>query len=133
MREVGAIPGAVIYRRELWFDMDRALARMEGDPSIPLATHAWEVRDVGRQRGRRVDPRTVSRTLLIKGLEFDNAVVLDADMLDTQNLYVALTRGSTSLTVLSADATIDPNTPKTRSAAPRHRRPRARPKRRGQG
>lgn len=126
MRAVGAIPGAVIYRRELWFDMDRALARMEADPGTPLARHAWEVRDVGRQRGRRVDPRTISRTLLIKGLEFDHAVVLDADKLDTQNLYVALTRGSTSLTVLSADVTIDPTTPKTRSAAPRASRPRAR-------
>lgn len=44
----------------------------------------------------------MSRTLLIKGLEFDHALVLSADELDARNLYVALTRGSRSLTVLTA-------------------------------
>jgi DNA helicase-2/ATP-dependent DNA helicase PcrA len=43
----------------------------------------------------------VSRTVLVKGLEFDHALVLDADSMDAQNLYVAMTRGSRSLTVLS--------------------------------
>jgi DNA helicase-2/ATP-dependent DNA helicase PcrA len=130
MRAVGAIPGAVIYRRELWFDMDRALARMEVDPGTSLARHAWEVRDVGRRRGRRVEPRTISRTLLIKGLEFDHALVLDADKLDTQNLYVAITRGSTSLTVLSAGQFVDPMAPTRRSPTPQARRPRRRARRR---
>jgi hypothetical protein len=43
----------------------------------------------------------VGTTLLVKGLEFDHAVVLDADALDAKNLYVALTRGARSLTVVS--------------------------------
>ena len=37
-------------------------------------------------------------TLLVKGLEFHHAVVLDADAYDARNLYVALTRGSISRT-----------------------------------
>jgi hypothetical protein len=108
MRAIAAMPGGMLHRRELWTDMDRALARFELDPATPLVEHAWRVRDVGRQRGRRVERRSVSRTLLIKGLEFDHALVLDADKLDTNNLYVAITRGSSSLTVLSAGPVIRP-------------------------
>lgn len=108
MQAIRAIPGGILHRRELWVDMDRALARSEVDPATPLVDHAWQVRDVGRQRGRRVETRTVSRTLLVKGLEFDHALVLDADALDVNNLYVAITRGRTSLTVLSAGPVVTP-------------------------
>jgi ATP-dependent exoDNAse (exonuclease V) beta subunit len=46
----------------------------------------------------------VSRTLLVKGLEYDHVLLPDiADFDDAKNLYVALTRGSKSLTVLSKD------------------------------
>ena len=38
--------------------------------------------------------------LLVKGLEYDHAVVLDADSLDAKHLYVAMTRGSKSLTII---------------------------------
>ena len=47
-------------------------------------------------------------TLLVKGLEFHHAVVLDADAYDARNLYVALTRGSNSLTVVSRGQIIQP-------------------------
>jgi DNA helicase IV len=43
---------------------------------------------------------TVSRTLLMEGLQFDHAIVLDAGALDKNNLYVALTRASRTLHVL---------------------------------
>jgi len=122
MRAIDAVPGRVLHRRELWTEMDRALARWEAEPGTALVEHAWRVRDVGRHRGRRVDARSVSRTLLIKGLEFDHALVLDADKLDTNNLYVAMTRGSSSLTVLSAGLVIRPT-----ATVPRTKpRPRAR-------
>ncbi len=52
----------------------------------------------------RILPRcAVGTTLLVKGLEFDHAVVLDADAYDARNLYVALTRGVQSLTVASRE------------------------------
>ena len=51
---------------------------------------------------------TVSRTLLVKGLEYDHAIVLDADKLDTKQLYVALTRGSHRLTILSRQPVLRP-------------------------
>ena len=40
-------------------------------------------------------------TLLLKGLEAEVAVVLDAGNLDARNLYVAITRGSKKLIVCS--------------------------------
>jgi hypothetical protein len=52
----------------------------------------------------------VSRTLLVKGLEFDHAVVLNGAEYDVRNLYVAMTRGSKSLTVLSGSPTMRPPT-----------------------
>ena len=44
----------------------------------------------------------------MKGLEFDHVVVLDADGFDARNLYVALTRGAKSLTIVSRDKIITP-------------------------
>jgi DNA helicase IV len=58
-----------------------------------------------------VDRRIVSRTLLIKGLEFDHAIVANADELDAKELYVAITRGSKSLTILSAKPVIQKPVP----------------------
>jgi len=102
MAVIEVIPGAVLHRRELWRDMGRSVREHLADPEPELAETAWRVRDRGRRGGRRVEIRTVSRTLLVKGLEFDHAVVLNADAHPAPDLYVALTRASRTLTVLSA-------------------------------
>ena len=45
--------------------------------------------------------RVISRTLLVKGLEFDHAIILDfAELNSAKEKYVALTRPRRSLTVL---------------------------------
>ena len=91
----------VLYRRELWNEMKRSVRIYQSEDFDTLHDAAWHVRNQSRILGRRVEPRTVSRTLLVKGLEFDHAIVLDASTLDKKNLYVAMTRGSESLTILS--------------------------------
>ncbi len=99
---IGQIDGAVLYRRELWNEMPRAIRAYQTGDFDSLQDAAWHIRDQARRYGRKVDYRTVARTLLIKGLEFDHAIVLDADQLDdAKNLYVAMTRGAKSLVVLS--------------------------------
>lgn len=108
MARVAAIPSARMHRRELWRDMAKAIQTYASESHPTLREAAWHVRDRGRYAGRRVEHRTVSRTVLVKGLEFDHSLVLDADAHDSRNLYVALTRGSRSLTVLSADRLIPP-------------------------
>jgi DNA helicase-2/ATP-dependent DNA helicase PcrA len=117
MSAIDQIPGRVLHRRELWREMARTLRVFgaEQHPTLPGA--AWGVRDRGRHAGRPVEHRTVSRTLLVKGLEFDHAIVLNADAHDASNLYVALTRGSSSLTVLSAGDSIRPAIPRRSRSA----------------
>ena len=85
----------------------RKAAAIDGQESAhDLRDSAIKVREEVRRVGRAPRRLTIATTLLIKGLEFDHAVVLDADGLRTADLYVALTRGAKSLTVLSGNATI---------------------------
>ena len=96
-----------LYRGELWAEMQQAIALFSSEPEHEtLAKAAWVVRDLGRHHGRKMAPKVVSRTLLVKGLEFDHSIVLDASELETKDLYVAMTRGSSSLTVLSESSTV---------------------------
>ncbi len=53
----------------------------------------------------------VSRPPLIKGLEFDHSIVLDADVLNAKELYVAMTRGTKSLTVIPESPVIQKQPP----------------------
>lgn len=59
-----------------------------------------DMRHTGRPIGHR---KLIGTTLLVKGLEYDHAVILDADALDAKDLYVAMTRGSKSLTIIGAE------------------------------
>lgn len=59
----------------------------------------------GRPTGRR---KLIGTTLLVKGLEFDHAIVLDADSLSRKELYVAMTRGAKSLTIISSSPVLNP-------------------------
>ena len=108
MTVVEATHDAVLHRRELWSEMKRSVSICSRVQSSSLRDVAWSVRDSGRSGGRRVEHRTVSRTVLVKGLEFDHAIVLCADELARSDLYVALTRGSRSLAVLSTTAALRP-------------------------
>lgn len=105
---LGEHPNSVLYRRELYDEMDRAARAVVGGKCTTLVDAAWTVRDRTRHVGRRLGLRTISTTLRVKGLEFAHAVVLAPGALDKKNLYVALTRGSTSLTVISAQPVLHP-------------------------
>ena len=55
---------------------------------------AVHVREQSRLLGRALPRRAVGSNLLLKGLEGEVAVILDADELDSRHLYVSMTRGS---------------------------------------
>lgn len=100
-----------IFRRELLSEMKRAIQSFvdEGFPSVQEA--AFAIRDRTRYVGRKFERNSISRTLLIKGLEFDHVVILNADKFIgrkdfKQHFYVAATRGSQSLTILSRNPII---------------------------
>lgn len=66
-------------------------------------------RNVLRRKGRKVMQKNIGTTLLTKGLEFDNVVILNAQKFDDpRHFYVALTRCSEKLVVISITAVLHP-------------------------
>ncbi|MEK7717106.1 MAG: UvrD-helicase domain-containing protein [Pseudomonadota bacterium] len=102
------IPGVAKVRHELFQEMLRSLKEHETGCHTCLEEAAILARDRTRRTGRAPGRYVISRTLLVKGLEFDHVIVLDANALDRKNLYVALTRGSRSLTVLGTSPILEP-------------------------
>ena len=98
----------MVYRRELLWEMQKAIRVVTAGEAPSLEEAVWVVRNRSRRLGRILPRCAVGTTLLVKGLEFHHAVVLDADAYDAKNLYVALTRGSKSLTIVSRGAVIRP-------------------------
>lgn len=102
------MPNTRVWRRELFYEMCRSLREFSTGQYPDLRSAAWAVRNTTRHVGRRVSKRVISRTLLVKGLECDHCVVLQAESLSVRDLYVALTRGSKSLTILSGSCLLQP-------------------------
>ena len=100
--------GAVKARHELLQEMLRSLKEHETGRHSSLEEAAVLARDRTRRIGRWPGRYVISRTLLVKGLEFDHVLILDANALDRKNLYVALTRGSRSLRVLGTSPILHP-------------------------
>ena len=90
------------YRRDLLNRFLNVLRiHIDGSASTLLeAAHAYQ--SEFRHSGRPVrHTKLIGTTLLVKGLEYDHAVILDADSLSLKELYVAMTRGSKSLTIIT--------------------------------
>ena len=78
-----------------------ALQSCDGTEGNSFYDAAVRAREQNRLLGRPLPKRAVGSTLLLKGLEADTSVILDASDLDSRNLYVATTRGSKRLVVCS--------------------------------
>ena len=104
---VEKLAGKAFYRWDLWRSMHRTLRDHDPTKGISLPDTAWHVRDQGRHHGHKLPRRSIATPLLVKGLEFDHVVILDVARLTTEQLlYVALTRGSRSVTVFSREAIV---------------------------
>jgi DNA helicase-2/ATP-dependent DNA helicase PcrA len=88
------------FRREMFYAMRAALLICISRQSCTLADAIWEVQSRARHAGRMVAKRSVGSTLLVKGLEFDHAVVIHTPGMTRKDWYVALTRASVTLTLL---------------------------------
>lgn len=98
-----ANPDTSAYRRDLLYRFLNVL-KIHIDGGAATLTEAANLyqRDM-RHTGRPISHRKlIGTTLLVKGLEYDHAVLLDADTLDAKDLYVAMTRGSKSLTIIGS-------------------------------
>lgn len=99
-----------LYRRECVFQLRAALRECAGADFGALPDAVAAARTRARHRGRQTHRRTIGTPLLVKGLEFDHAVLLwEPNHLSVQELYVALTRASKSLTIVSRSRTLIPS------------------------
>ena len=98
-----------LYRRECVFQLREALRHCTSETFAELPDMIAAARTRARHRGRLAHRRTIGTPLLLKGLEFDHAALLwEPDHLSVQGLYVALTRASKSLTIVSRSRTLTP-------------------------
>ena len=96
-------PETSAYRRDLLYRFLSVLKiHIDGEGNLTEAANKYQ-REM-RRTGRPVSHcKLIGTTLLVKGLEYEHAVILDADILDAKDLYVAMTRGSNTLTIIGAE------------------------------
>jgi hypothetical protein len=107
--EIGKLPGVRTHRPAVLRACLRALQLCNDTEGLNLHDAALRMREQNRLIGRPLPRRAVGSTLLLKGLEGDLAVILNADGLDSRNLYVAMTRGSKGLIVCSSSPVLKPD------------------------
>jgi DNA helicase-2/ATP-dependent DNA helicase PcrA len=100
---------ARVFRPEVLYCC-RSAMRAAARSQVALLDAVLQARERNRHLGRPVSRRAVGSTLLLKGLEADVAVILNPEMMDAANLYVALTRGARRLVVCSTTAVLMPAT-----------------------
>jgi DNA helicase-2/ATP-dependent DNA helicase PcrA len=103
-----AQPTTFIFRREMLFSMRSALRmKMAGD-AADLSDALWQVQTKIRHAGRQIPYYSVGSTLLVKGLEFANVVIIHSANMNNKDWYVALTRATHRLTILSPKSVLSP-------------------------
>ncbi len=100
-------PEVTTYRRDLINRMMGVLRTHEENPGLTLIEAAsWYQREF-RYSGRPIrHNKLIGTTLLVKGLEYDHAIILEAESMTAKDLYVALTRGAKSVSIVSVANTI---------------------------
>ena len=106
--QLRAQPSARLYRSTIYWSAIRALRLCSVSGMLTLHDASIRIREQNRIVGRPLPRRAVGSTLLLKGLEAEGVVILDADGLDARNLYVAMTRGSKMVAVCSREQVLSP-------------------------
>jgi hypothetical protein len=111
LQAIGQLPDGKLYRREAWRDTIAALKVADASDSVSVSQALGRLRNRTRILGRSSEARVISRPLLIKGLEYDHAVVLNAERFSGTELYVALSRARKTLTIVSGSRYLAPGAP----------------------
>ena len=96
-----------VFRPDIVRLCAKALKSVTDDVSLTAA--GVKERERYRHAPRTMPRRAVGSTLLLKGLEAENAVILEPEKMDARNLYVALTRGSKRLIICSTTSVLEPH------------------------
>jgi hypothetical protein len=101
LKSVPRLNNGWIYRRELYSVICAAMTEVIVETQPTLADAVWDVQNRRRHLGRRFGSRSIGSTLLVKGLEFEHAILVDVESMKKNDLYVALTRASRTVTIIS--------------------------------
>lgn len=102
--------GSNTYRPAVLRACLKALQQCATSDGSDFPDAAMRIREQNRLIGRPLAKRSVGSTLLLKGLEAEVCVILNADDLNANNLYVAMTRGSKKLVICSRSPYLPPRT-----------------------
>lgn len=105
--EINKEAGVRSHRPDILRACLRALHTWSAD-GVTFHEAAIHIREQNRPLGRSLPRRAVGSTLLLKGLEAEVVVILNADVLDARNLYVAMTRGSKKVIICSRSSILNP-------------------------
>ena len=105
--EIGKQVGVTPHRPAVLRACIKAFQLCGGTEGLSFSDAAIRMREQNRLVGRPLPNRAVGSTLLLKGLEAEVAVILNAEALDAKNLYVAMTRGSKRLVVCAPDSVLN--------------------------
>lgn len=97
-----------LYRKEMFFAMRAALQIKLVRPRVSLVDAVWEVQNRIRHAGRKFSKRSIGSTLLVKGLQFDSAVVLHTPNMTRRDWYVSLTRAVRRIRIIAPTVRITP-------------------------
>ncbi|MDZ5450481.1 UvrD-helicase domain-containing protein [Labrys sedimenti] len=97
-----------VFRREMLSAMQSAFRMKIAGESPDLLDAIWQVQNRIRHAGRHIAYRSVGSTLLVKGLEFANAVVVHSPNMNRKDWYVALTRATHTLMILAPQKKFTP-------------------------
>jgi DNA helicase-2/ATP-dependent DNA helicase PcrA len=101
-------PDTYTFRREMFFAMRSALTTALAHPGGLLVDAVWVVQNRMRHAGRNIPRHSVGSTLLVKGLEFENSIIIYSGNMNRKDWYVALTRATGNVTVLSPQKVFKP-------------------------
>ena len=102
--------GTRVYRKGAYNALKDSVSFAITSPTTSMFEAASSIRECLRQQGdKRIPSRAIGSTLLLKGLEADHCIILDAQApgMNANHLFVALSRGAKSITVFSRDAYIN--------------------------
>lgn len=103
----GALDGVRCSYSEAWRDIFRTIQYAVEEESPDMVANLAVIRSRYRNIERRIPRLIVSRTLIVKGLEFDHVVIGDLQQFsDPCDLYVALSRAKKSVTVLGRASSV---------------------------
>lgn len=101
--------GARIFRPTIYDATQKALSRGCSGNYPDILSAARSERDARRYQERTAGQIAIGTPLLLKGLEADACLIMDAHNLDRHQLYVALTRGAKAIHIWSATSTLNPS------------------------